>query len=499
MKRGIQIPPIDSEGNVQSELTLTEKIVALLKVDALLNSVVLMAIIIGFFHGWLKLKFRHPATTFLFDFFLFLALALVFLRLKQGEDFFPRGKVGGAIKAFFALCFIYILPSFALETMPPTLVALSALRSWCFSMLVFCLGYHMTRNIAQVKGYFYCLILCGVVTALYGLQQSPEEIERMAREDPYFAERYKFQRYISEEGKSHLRVFSTFISSGAFGSTMAYVLIFATVLLTEPRARKMERYLLIGAMIPIAYGMLLSGARTSLVSLAMGFLVIAWFRRNFQNYVIVPGLILLAFKLAGGATEGAVLQRFGTLADLESIFARSWIPTSGGLEFMAENWLGGGLGRTGYVPFFLLGRTGFNDYVSVDGDLGRLMIELGIPGLIFFGAVIWHASKLSYQSLVEVRESNAGSVALASAACFVMALGTFPSGSPFVGIPMGALTWFHFQRSDFCFVRHAAKSRSLRRHSPQWRPGPNAAADGYENRPCRPRFRSGDRSRAILL
>jgi hypothetical protein len=44
--------------------------------------------------------------------------------------------------------------------------------------------------------------------------------------------------------------------------------------------------------------------------------------------------------------------------------------------------------------------------------------------------------------LNELRETEISSVALASGACVVMAAISVPSGSPFLGIPMGAMTWF---------------------------------------------------------
>jgi len=70
------------------------------------------------------------------------------------------------------------------------------------------------------------------------------------------------------------------------------------------------------------------------------------------------------------------------------------------------------------------------------------MIEFGWVGVIFFGHVLVTTLKTVYHTLKELHGTPVSTVALASAACIVMAIASFPSGSPFLGIPMGALVWF---------------------------------------------------------
>jgi hypothetical protein len=107
------------------------------------------------------------------------------------------------------------------------------------------------------------------------------------------------------------------------------------------------------------------------------------------------------------------------------------------------NWFGGGLGRSGHsVPMFLAQRVDFRGYESADGDLGRLMIEMGIIGLVAFGILMYRCLKLVYDSLEGLRDTEVSTVGLASGGCVVMAIISIPSGSPFLGIPMGALVWF---------------------------------------------------------
>jgi len=423
----------------EPELTVAGRFMAILKGGAFPNLIVAVGITVGFFHGYLKIRFPSPITTFAFDLVMGFALVVVLLQNKKG-DIFPRGVIGSALVVFYAVCVL----SLAIPIGPPLLIKAAAIRGWCYATFMFGLGYHLTHSLNQVKGYFYVVILLGVITAVIGIRQNPKELEAQMAQDDQMAARYG-QSYFGTKGGREFRRYSTFISAGAFGGTMAFVMVFAIALLSDPLVKKAERVALALTVVPIAYGLILSGARTALMNVGFGFAVIGWYRRSLQNFIVIPAIVVLAFKLGSSVSSGALDDRYGSLLQFEPIFYRNWIPTKLGLEYMAVHPLGGGLGTSGYsIPFFLLNRVSaeYDDWYGADGDLGRLMIELGVPGLIFFGRVLWLALAASYRWLVELRGTPVGSVALASAACVVVALADFPSGSPFLSIPCGALTWF---------------------------------------------------------
>ncbi len=464
-------------GTSASELSFQDKVTAFFHSDPFINTVMATAITVGFLHGWLKLKFPSPATTFLFDLLLCVALGLSYFQRGRRGTFLPAGPIGSALKAFYLLCMIYLV----LPLGPPLLVHVAAVRGWCFATLMFVLGYRLTNSIAQVKGYFIVLILLGVITAIYGIRQTPEEVELMQRMDPNFAERYKDPFYYTSKGRQ-LRAFSTFVSPGSFGGTMAYVIIFGIVLVSDRQAGKLERALILAAIVPISYAMVKSGSRSALISVVFGFALIAWYRRNLQNFVLIPACIVLALKLSSEFMGGSAAERYSTLLKFEEVYARNAIPTSIGWEYMSENLLGGGLGKSTYsVPSFISARANYSDWIFCDGDLGRLMIELGVPGLLFFGMIIFAALKSTFRILNEMRDAAAGTVGLACAACIVMSLASFPSGSPFLGIPMGVLVWFFLGTLQKLSEDHApgnlaAPQLSLappapRKHFLHYRPG----------------------------
>lgn len=421
--------------------SLRQKLQALLHSDPLINGVVAAAVVVGFLHGWLKVQIASPAVTFLFDGTLCVALTLAYFQLARGASFIPPGPIGDALKIFYGLCFLYLL--LPIPDRPPIIISVAAIRGWCFATLMFTLGYRLTKTIAQVKGYFYVLIILGLGTSLYGIQQRPEAILERMKTDEAYAERHKNTFYVSEKG-AELRVFSTFVSSGAFGGTMAYVAVLCVVLISDPRTGRRERLVLLGVLVPVVSGMSLSASRTALVSLLAGFSVVAWQRRNFQNFVVIPVCLFVVLSAGIHLTGGGLAGRYGSLLSFDNVYGRHSTTISVAWDFMRDNLLGGGLGRGAYsVPSFLADRyPEYKAYVFCDGDLGRLMIEMGLLGLAGFGHLVWVIMKTIFERLRELRETAVGDVALASAACVVMAIISFPSGSPFLGIPMGAMVWF---------------------------------------------------------
>jgi len=423
----------------QQPSDLIAKVQAVLLGDKLLTVVVLMGITIGFFHGWLKFHYPSPVVTFLFDPFMLTPLGLVYLRLGRQESLLPRGPIRNSLVAFYGLCAVFAF----LPLGPPFLVSLAALRGWCFASLMYPLGYHLTRAVAQVRAYFYVLIALGVITAVIGLRQSAEEVEARMRHDEVMSQRLLGTYYATEAGKAQFRIFSTFVTAGAFGSVMAFVALLALSLVTEPKVAKPEGLLLTAAIAPICYAMILTGTRSALVMFGVGASVIAWHRRRLLTLLLVGLALYLALHFGAKSTAGASTERFGSLLESGIVSERVMMPVITAWNAFCDRPFGGGLGKTGYsVPFILYGRTGYTDFRLAEGDLPCLVVEMGLVGLLLFLRVLWAAARLVYEALNRPRDPAVDTVALGSAAIVTLAIISFPVGSPFLGIPTGALTWF---------------------------------------------------------
>ncbi len=411
--------------------------------ERMANFAVAAALVIGFFHGWLKLRIRHPISTFLFDIPVIFAMLITFFRLGSWRDWFPPSHASRALMAFYGVVGVWFLLAMVLPWGAPLLPAVAALRGWAFATLTFGLGYHIIQSRRQLHGYFILVILLAAVTAAYSTRQTLEEVEAMRAMDPYFELMTRGQGYVDDEGRLVLRRFSTFVSSGAFGGAMALSLLFLAALVTDRTVGRGEKAILIALALLIAWGMSLSGSRSSLIALILGLMLVIWFRRLSAPIWILGGVFAVALYLAVRSTDGGAWDRFSNL-ELETIWGRFYIVWAPGVRFLLKSaFLGGGLGKAAVgLPGSLLSYFPQYEVWGVDGDLGKTMAELGIVGVVVVGWLLLAALRDGFEVLKRRRDDAIGTLTLGAVACFSIAVVTFPIGSPFIGIPLGVLTWF---------------------------------------------------------
>lgn len=407
------------------------------------NFAVSVAIVIGFFHGWLKLKIRNPISTFLFDIPLIIAIIITFFGLKSARDWLPPTRSSRALMVFYGVVGIWFVLSMVLPWGAPILAAVAALRGWLFATLMYGLGYHIIVSRRQLHGYFILIILLATATSIYATRQSLEEVEAMRAMDPYYENMTRGQGYVDDEGRLVLRRFSTFISSGAFGGTMAVSLLFLAALLTDSSVAKKEKFILIGLALIIGWGMSLSGSRSAILAFGLGVGIIVWCRRLQIHLFLLGGAFAAALALAAKSTSGGVFDRFSNF-DLATVWGRFYVVWAPGTRFLLESgFLGGGLGKAGVgFPVSLARYFGQFKMWNVDGDLGKTMAELGIVGVIVVAMVLISGMRDGIGILLRRRTDPVGTLALGAVCAFAIAFITFPIGSPFIGIPLGVLTWF---------------------------------------------------------
>jgi hypothetical protein len=67
------------------------------------NAFFFLAVLIGFLHGWLKMRYPSSVMTFAYDIPMTLSLLFVLLKLKRSEKLFPTSRVSTAIQWLLAL------------------------------------------------------------------------------------------------------------------------------------------------------------------------------------------------------------------------------------------------------------------------------------------------------------------------------------------------------------------------------------------------------------
>lgn len=401
------------------------------------NLLFLSAILIGFFHGWMKLHYRSGIITFAFDIPLTLSLLIVIATAPK-TGVFPKGPISSGLKFLIATCALYGFLPFGV----PALVALAAFRGWCFIPLIFLLGYYLTNSLRQIEMLTYLLMALGFVTAIYGLRQSPAEIRAMMESDPYVNMRLRNSFY-GATGGSQFRVFSTFVSAAAFGGTMAFCSVFALSRMAMPGCTWKERLLLLTITGPMAYCIMLSGSRTALVMFVMALFFTGWYRKTLLQIAVPAAVVSIALVVASAMKGGAVLERFSTLLNPAVVHGRMRIVYGPALDNLMEAPFGGGLGRSGHGVPAIMGRLVKDfDWRPVDGDLGRLAVDMGIVGLVVFFLALIMGGITAFKMLKDLRDSSLATVALPAGSWFLISAICMPIGSPFLSIPVGPLTWF---------------------------------------------------------
>ncbi len=435
--------PEDSSGVVLDTTPLHCRLTDAFLRNGFANLLVVLALIIGFFHGWLKLRFRSPITTFAFDIPLVLATILVLARSRSLQNFFPHCRTTRPIIIFYGVAVAWLFLGQILPWGAPFIAGLAALRGWCFASLMLGLGYQLIDSRRQLHSYLFITIVLAALTGLYSTQQTEAEVLALRALDPYFERMTRGQAFVDDEGRWVLRRFSTFISSGAFGGTMAVCLTFAGALLSDPRVRRLEKTILILLSLFAGWGLFLSGARSALFALAIGIGIIVWFRRLPPALLVLLGICGVALYLGAKTTSGGILDRYSSLTGL-NVFGRLVIVVVPGFAHLVESgFVGGGLGKAMVgLPQFLVQRIGYYEVWGVDGDLGKAMAELGVVGLFVLCWVLTNALRDSFDIMRRHRHSYAGTMGLAALVIFVNAVIGFPTGSPFISIPLGVLTWF---------------------------------------------------------
>lgn len=406
---------------------------------ALANWVFLATLVIGFIHGWMKFKNTGALTTFAFDLPLTLALGLALIKQGTTSPWFPAGdEIAGRLKALAILAIAYALIPLGV----PLLAALASFRAWVVVPLVYLLGYHVTRSVRQVEAVLLFILVLGVGVAFYGIRQTPEEIRQMMTSSPDMAMRLGGAFFASESG-SGVRRFSTFVSPAAFGGTMASCGIFAFAFLTQPGLKLWRRMLFCGVLALCAYGIKLSGARTAIAMLGAGVVLTAWARGKLIAYAIVPGGALAIVGSMGVLLDPVMAERFSSLLNPAEVWGRIHIVIAPSADIFLGYPLGGGLGRSGHgVPWIFRNILPYWDMRGTDGDLGRIIADFGIPGLICFGALFYSATAACLRWMRNFRDSPLHTVVVCAGANFILAVLTVVTGSPFLGIPGGAVSWF---------------------------------------------------------
>jgi hypothetical protein len=188
-------------------------------------------------------------------------------------------------------------------------------------------------------------------------------------------------------GYSAYRIPACFANAHSYGGAMVFSLAWLFGAWAQPDAGPRRRALLLAGMSAAVLGVFLCAARTHVLLLAVVVLAAA-FSGGLRARHVVPLLgVLGAIGFVVSGEER--LQRFLTLLDSESFVDRiEGSVNLGFFELALAYPMGNGMGAGGTsIPFFLMDL--LHNPIGLENEYGRLLLELGLPGLLLWIAFMW--------------------------------------------------------------------------------------------------------------
>ncbi len=404
------------------------------------NLCVALALIIGFYHGWLKRTFPGALAVFAYDIPLLFGLVFAVQSVPPKHPLFPGSRTSVALRAVLVLCVIFLL----IPTDVPWLVRIASLRGWTFAPLMFLVGYHILKSSRLLWVFSVLIILLCVSVAIYGALQNPLDYINAKTDDEGFRKTIDGSTYARTGGGAGFRVFSSFVGPGMFATTMAFGILISVGQFTSSRIGMIERLFWAAGALFSFYGLFISGSRSPILFVIIGTAVILGLRQNLIRIVpsvIVVGIVVYLFSPALKAID---LSRLQTAFAPSEILWRVWIVIYPTILALLEFPLGRGLGHATHgVPvilFHLLAR--FRPGL-IDGDLGHAAVDFGLVGMVVYLVMMIRAVQDSILWTKALRGTDAESIGILTAALMVITFPAFVVGSPFLHVPTGAIVWYY--------------------------------------------------------
>jgi hypothetical protein len=412
--------------------------------DTLVHLCLLLSIAAGCFQGYLKDRFAGPVPYLLSDgallagaFFWFASL-VVFRRGFEG----PRRTVA-VVLGLVAVPFLYLVLAAA-----PLPIELAGLRAWSVMPVACLIGMSVVRTPGHVRAYIGWIVLLCVVTAIYGIRQYQIGPAAALSVSDLATERHGSSVFYSlaAAGAREFRAFSTFTFPAPFAGMMVFgMLLVAGAAISRSVAVRWR--VLCVLLLPLFFqGMTVSGTRAGLVTLLVGLVVIARFRRLDWRVVVLTAPLLLAAHFASILTSGRAFERFSSVVVREGLLWAYVVgPVSIAWQSLQEAPFGLGLGRTGVgVPYRWAISMPKNFFVWSDGDIGRAAIEMGLVGLLLVGVILFFLLPVAYRSVRTLLDGDRDGedVAFGVGALVLSTGGLVLIGSPLSSVPHGIVWWF---------------------------------------------------------
>jgi hypothetical protein len=365
---------------------------------------VMLLLVVSFFLGPLKLIGASWLSYLAADGLAVLVLLIVLWDRMSGRK--PLIAASPLSVPIFLLAAFCVLELF--NPQAPFIRSLMGLRSWLLYLSFYFVGLYTFRTPRQLERIYALLLTLGVVTAAYGIYQWRAGPEAFASWSDYYGQ-YARLTWFAQSGEV-FRAFSTFVMPGAFGGSMALLMMLAFSVVASSRLRTRWRVISAVAFAVMGVGIAASGSRGSAAHLLLAGAV---------ALVASPGVIrklnvVTRTTLMAGAGVALVVlmlgpmmsERFATIFDPQAYFWKWFGPFKYGISLAQQHPFGMGMGFTAGVPQFISSPViqGL-PHEYIDSGYGSAAAELGVLGL---GLFIYLALRVGVEGLRTWRRLPAG-------------------------------------------------------------------------------------------
>lgn len=412
--------------------------------DTLVHLCLFVSIAAGCFQGYLKDRFAGPVpyvlsdAAFLAGAFFWFASLVVFRRGFEG----PRRTVA-VVLGLIAVPFLYLVLAAA-----PLPIELAGLRAWSVMPVACLIGLSVVRTPGHVRAYIGWIVLLCVVTAVYGIRQYQIGPAAALSISDLATERHGSSVFyaLAAAGASEFRAFSTFTFPAPFAGMMVFGMLLVAGAAVSRNTATGWRVLCV-LLLPLFFqGMTVSGTRAGLVTLLVGLVVIARFRRFDWRAVALTAPLLLATHFAAILTSGRAFERFSSVVVREGLL---WTYVAGPISVawrtLPDAPFGLGLGRTGVgVPYRLANTMPKGFFIWSDGDIGRAAVEMGVVGLLLVCVILFFLLPIAYHAVRTLlfADRDGEDIAIGVGALVLSTGGLLLIGSPLSTVPHGIIWWF---------------------------------------------------------
>jgi len=330
----------------------------------------LAVIAVGYFSGVIRANFLGVFTTFMFD----AAVLGLYVGFLSGKSRWVEGAGSGQAGRF--VLFLIVWPSLlCLVPINHYLVQCVALRATIWFLPVFLIATRLTTaDLAVLARGLAALNLVALAGGMYVYEYGVEAL--------YPRNAVTYIIYASKDvgGFKYHRVPSTFLSAHAYGGTMLNTLPFLLDRLAGLKVRMLDRWLAAAGVVAAAGGLLMCGARSPLVLLALT-LMVAWLLSRLSLTMGLIGVVLVVGGLRFASTN-LRFQRASSLEDTEMVEKR--IASSANASFLdvlTSYPIGAGMGSSSgtSIPYFLADVAPIQ--IGMENEYGRILVDQGWFGL----------------------------------------------------------------------------------------------------------------------